>query len=146
MNGVKKYKFTQYQLDRALLESFDLMQRCMLDSTYIITRDAAKCLKENRLLDCESLDFIIQKRYVTPEVRSTLVNYVEGSNDSSGYPEGKVTDTGFSYTYEGVPVTCKFITRNYRWFEYADSRVYGPENYKIPNQWDNYWKGRFLVK
>ena len=145
MSGVTP-KFDQNKLDRALLDSFDLMQRCLLDTVYIVAGDAARCLKENRGLDCDKIEFVINRRYVTPEVRSTLVNYVEGSLDSSGYPNGKVTRDGFSYEFEGVPVSCKFIDRSYRWFDYADQRFYGPENYRIPNQFDRYWKARFIVR
>ena len=130
-------KISQEQLDKALLDSFDLMQRCLLDNNYIVLGDAAKCLKEGRGLDCDKLEFGIEKRYITPEVLSTLKEWVKG---------GQFADNGFSYTFEGVLVKFKFITRKYKFFKELDSRIYTPEWYKIANPFENYWKSRFLIQ
>src|SRR3990167_9282819 len=129
-------KLPQEQLDKALLDAFDLMQRCLLDTTFIVLGDAAKCIKERRGLDCNKLEFGIEKRYLTPEVMSTLKEWVKG---------GQFVDNGFSYVFEGVPVRFKYITRRYRFFKNLDSQIYMPEWYKIANPFKNYWKARFLI-
>jgi len=129
-------KLSQEQLDKALLDTFDLMQRCLLDTTFIVLGDAAKCIKERRGLDCNKLEFGIEKRYLTPEVMSTLKEWVKG---------GLFVDNGFSYVFEGVPVRFKFIKRKYKFFENLDSQIYMPEWYKIANPFKNYWKARFLI-
>ena len=85
-----KLKAPQYsliQLDAALLDAFDLMQRCVLDTTFVVMGEAGKCLYEKRGLDCNGLDFAIEKRYITPEVMSTLKDWAT--------PD--VTQYGFMY-------------------------------------------------
>ena len=54
----------------------------------------------------------------------------------------EITDKGFEWDVNGVPVRVKFVTRDYDYFRFADIKVYGPEQYKIPNQWDRYWAER----
>ncbi len=124
------------ELNKALLESFDLMQRVLLDTTYVITGEAAKCLKEKRGLDCDGIDCIIEKRHVIPFVVSTLKEWTKAD----------VTDEGFEYKVGNVPVRFKFIKRKYDFFKYADTAFYDPEIYKIPNQFANYWKARGLIQ
>ena len=120
-----------------MLDVFDLMQRCLLDQNFITLGDAAKCIKENRGLDCNVLEFGIEKRYLTPEVMSTLKEWVKS---------GQFTDKGFMYTFEGVPVKFKFIVRKYAFFKNLDLRIYSPEWYKIANPFSNYWKARYLIQ
>lgn len=130
-------KFTQEQLDKAILDVFDLMQRCLLDQNFIVLGDAAKCIWENKGLYVNKLEFGLEKRYITPEVLSTLKEWVKG---------GKFTNNGFDYVFEGVPIHFKFIARNYHFFKNLDSKIYSPEWYKIANPFKNYWKARFLIQ
>lgn len=135
MNGEQsKPKFTVEELDKALLESFDLMQRVLLDTTYVVTGDAAKSLKEKRWLDCDVIDCAIEKRHVTPFVISTLKQFAT--------PD--VTDEGFEYKVGNVPVRFKFINRKYDFFKFADTVFHAPEIYRIPNQFEKYYKARFF--
>lgn len=137
MNGEpSKPKFSLEELNKALLESFDLMQRVLLDTTYVIAGDAAKCLKEKRGLDCDGIDCVIEKRHITPFVVSTLKEWVT--------PD--VTDKGFEYKVGNVPIRFKFIERKYDFFKYPDTVFYAPEIYKIPNQFEKYYKARFIIK
>jgi len=108
------------------------MQRVLLDTTFVVTGDAARCIKEKRGLDCEMIECIIEKRHVTHEVMSTFRNWVKG----------KITDDGFTYNYGDIPVKCTFIKNKYPYFNFADQKLYAPEIYKIPNQWDQYWEHR----
>ena len=129
-------KFSWAELNHALLESFDLMQRVLLDNKYVVVGEAARCLKENRGLDCDGIDVIIERRYVTPEVVITLRDWAT--------PD--VTDQGFVFQVGKVPVRFRFIDGNYDYFKFADLRVYGPEQYRIPNQWKDYWEHRDEIK
>ena len=129
-------KFTLEELNKALLEGFDLMQRVLLDTTYIVAGEAAKCLKEKRGLDCNGLDFIIEKRHVTPFVVSTLKDWTKSD----------ITDKGFEYKVGNVPLRFKFVERKYEFFKFADTVLYDPEIYRIPNQFDRYYKARFLIQ
>ena len=138
VNGANgEHKLPQDKLDHALLDAFDLMQRCLLDTTFIVLGDAAKCIKEKRGLDCNKLEFGIEKRYVTTEVLSTLKDWVKG---------GQFVDNGFSYVFEGVPVRFKYITRRYRFFKDLDTMLHMPEFYKIANPFNSYWKARYLIQ
>mgnify|MGYP001619764526 CR=1 FL=1 len=129
-------KLPQDKLDRAMLDAYDLMQRCLLDTTFIALGDTALCLKEGRALDCSQLEFGIVKKEITPVVLSTLKDWVKGVFDNNG----------FSYTFEGVPVSFTYITRNYHFFKYPDVKLYMPEFYRIANPFNNYWKARYLVR
>lgn len=131
-NGAEKTYFSREKLDFALLESFDLMQRALLDGKYVLCGEGAKCLKENKPLDCSELEFVIEKRYVIPETISMLKDWATKD----------VREDGFEWNVGGVPLKFKFIKGDYDHFKYADHKVYGPESYKIPNQWSNYWENR----
>ena len=135
MNG-EESKFSQEQLDKALLDSFDLMRRVLLETTYFVLGETAKCIYENRGLDSDGIEVGIEKRYIGPEVLSTLKDWATED----------IGDNGFTYEFEGVPVRVKFIKRKYHFFQYPDMRFYGPEVYKLPNPFQNYWKARFLIK
>ena len=134
-NG-EESKFSLEQLDKALLDSFDLMRRVLLETTYLVLGEAAKCIYEDKKLDCNGIDFGIEKRYLTPEVLSTLKDWTTGD----------ITDTGFIYKFEDVPLRFKFIKRKYHFFQYPDIKFYGPETYKLPNPFKTYWKARYLIK
>ena len=122
--------YSKEELDHALLESFDLMQRVLLDAAYVLVGEGARCLKENRGLDCDKLEFIIEAREVNPMVISTLKSFAT--------PD--VRDNGFNWKVGNVPLYFKFVKGDYPYFRFADYRMYGPEQYKIPNQWSEYWK------
>ena len=124
--------FSREKLDFALLESFDLMQRALLDGKYVLCGEGARCLKENKPLECDKLEFIIEKRYVIPEVISMLKDWTRST----------IHENGFEWFVGGVPLTFRFIEGNYDHFKYADHKIYGPESYKIPNQWNDYWENR----
>jgi len=136
LNGMSGERFSRDKLDFALLESFDLMQRVLLDGKYVLCGEAAKCLKENRPLDCDGLDFVIETRYIIPEVVSTLREWATRD----------MTEKGFEWSVGGVPCRFKFIANEYEYFKYADHKVYGPESYKIPNQWNKYWEERETIE
>ena len=128
--------FTQEQLDKALLDNFDLMRRVLLSTYYLIMGEAAKCLHEVRGLDCDGIDVAIERRYLTPEVLTTFRDFVKA----------EIRDDGFEYEFESVPVRVQFIDGIYDYFKYADQRFYGPETYKIPNPFEKYYKERHLIK
>ena len=125
-------QFSRSQLDFALLETFDLMQRILLDNKFVVAGEAARCMREKKWLECDGIDIVIEKRNITKEVLSTLKTWAT--------PD--ITDKGFVWSVNGVPVRVQFVEGSYDYFKFADMRVYGPECYKIPNQWDKYWAER----
>ena len=128
--------FSQEKLDKALLDNFDLMRRVLLTTYYLVMGEASKCLYEGRGLDCDGIDIAIERRYLTPEVMSTFKTWVKG----------EIKDNGFEYEFESVPVRVKFIDGMYDYFKFADQRFYGPETYKIPNPFREYWEEREAIK
>jgi len=112
------------------------MQRGLLDTLYVLTGETAQCLREYRGLDTPSIDCVLERRFITPEVMSMLRDWIKG----------EVTDEGFTYEFNGVPVRCKFIENKYDYFSYADSRYYNGESFRIPNKFDEYWKEKDKIK
>ena len=118
-------------LDKALLDAYDLMQRSILQNDFVVVGDAGRCLKERRGLDCEGLDFVIPKKLLNTQVIDMIKEWADPN----------MNEQGFSYQVGGVPLRFKFVGE-YDYFKFADVRPYGPEQYRIPNQWDEYWQHR----
>ena len=133
-NGEQSKTFLPTELEVALLASYDLMCRGLIQEQYIAVGETAKCIKENLLLKGDGLDFVIPKKQVTPSVVSMLKEWAT--------PE--VTEKGFTYQINGVPLRFKFLKNQYDFFRFADIKVYGAEQYKIPNH--EYWnyKGEII--
>jgi hypothetical protein len=131
-----KKTFTHEQLYKALIDSYDLMRRVLLENIYIAAGDTAKNIYNGMLLSGDGLDFIIEKKYITLEVLSTLREYATPSAD----------ENGFTYIFEKVPVRFKFIEKKYPFFEYPDTKMYQYEMFKIANPFQEYWKVRGLIQ
>ena len=125
-------KFKPLELEGALMGTYDLMTRVLLQNEMIATHDTARCIRENKWLEGTGVDVAIPKRMITESVRTTLQEWV---------PE-KVEDTGFTTKINGIPVRMQFLQNEYDYFKMADMKPYGAEFYKIPNQWDEYCKHR----
>src|SRR3990167_6954244 len=77
MSGAES-KFTPVQMNEALIDSFDLMQRFLLDNVYLVLGEAAKCIKESKDITCNKLEFGIEKKHIIPEVKSLLTEWIKG--------------------------------------------------------------------
>lgn len=126
--------FKPLELEGALLGTYDLMTRVLLQNEMITTHDTARCIRENKWLEGDGVDLAISKRHITESVGKTLREW--GCD---------VHDTGFTTKINGVPVRMQFVENTYDYFKMADIRPYGAEFYKIPNQWDEYWKNRMEI-
>ena len=131
-NGSSGVRFSPEQLNRALLALYDLMTRDPnLGLGFIVVGEAGRCLYENRGLDCRVIEIVASRRMATPEVLSMLKVWASSKADRDGA----------EWTMEGVPIRFRFVG-DYDHFKFADSRIYGPEFYKIPNQFKDYWERR----
>ena len=128
--------FSQAELERALLEFHDLMARCLLQDEFIVLKDSAKALREQRGLDGNGVDVGVKKKDLNQGVMNTLKEYATKD----------IQDDGFTWHFDNVPVRVKFITRNYSFFQNLDLAWNGPEVYKIPNPFEKYYKARFLIR
>lgn len=124
--------FKPLELEGALLGTYDLMTRVLLQDEMIATHDTARCIRENLWLQGDGIDLAIPKRHITESVRKTLGEWLPDP----------IEDSGFTTKINGVPVRMQFITGDYDYFKMSDMRPYGAEFYRIPNQWDEYWKHR----
>ena len=121
------------QLNRAILALFDTMSRDPgLQFDYVMAGDTARCLHDNQPLDCYKIELVAPKKRATVEVLSMLRVWAS--------PEAN--DKVVKWSINGIPVTLKFLENWSDPFRYADQRVYGPEFYKIPNQWAFYWENK----
>lgn len=136
MSGVKSEPLSVEKLNAALLDAFDLMARGQLDTLFIVLGKAAKDMKEELTLEADGIDIGVEKRYIDKTIKDML----------HVYTGAVIRDDGFEYEFEGVPVRCKFITKEYEFFKFADTAFYGPERYKIPNHFDAYWKMRGMIQ
>lgn len=124
-------------LENALLDVNDLMHRVLLQDNFLLLGMIAKCVYEDKFLEGDGIDCGIEKKYLTPEVINTLRTWTKA----------QITDKGLVYEiFEGVPVRIKFINRRYPWFSHPITKIYGVEEYQIPNPFEKYWKARFLIK
>ena len=134
MNGAQP-SFSTEQLDKALLDTFDLMERCKLENNYLVLGDTAKCLFEGKELEGNKIEVGIEKRYLTRETLTTLRMYADKD----------LTDAGLNYKFEEVPINMKFVESN-DFFRYHDVRFHGPEQYNIPNPFLEYYKVKEEIK
>lgn len=134
-NGVQTFKFSVSQMDKAIRDLHDLMERCLIPTNWVCTHETARDVKDGFQLRGDKITAVLEKKYVTEYVQSTLRSYV---------PE--VTDEGFSYEVDGVPVEVKFINRKYAVLKNPDFRFHMGDTFWIPNPFEPYWKVRHLIQ
>ena len=139
MNGVQpkiekplEKRFDHTYLQVALLATYDLMTRGLLQYEFIVVGEAAGCIKADKPLSGTGIDCVIENKRITPAVVAMIKEWATAD----------VTSDGFVFHVGEVPVRFKFVKNKYDYFTYADIRIYGAEQYKIPNQFDEYWKHR----
>jgi len=130
-------EFSTEKLESAFFDVFDLMQRCLLQDTFLTLGETGLALDEKRPITGDGIDIGIEKRYLTKEVRSTLRTF---------HPESEITDGGMAYIHFSVPVRIKFINRNYKFFKHPESAFYLADEFRIPNPFRNYYKARFIIQ
>ena len=111
----------------------DIMERAMCP--YILTLDTARCVKESIPLEGNKITCVVKYNEATKYKRSTFTSY----------SKAEVTDEGFVYELNGVPIEINFIKKEYKFFEYPDSKTYMAGFYLLPNPFNVYWRSRFLI-
>lgn len=133
MNG--QDNFTNEQLRLALYDVQDILERALCP--FVLLDETAKSLMESEVLKGDGIYIGVEKRYITPEVVSTLKMYLKDT---------ELTDKGFDYKWNDVPVHVKFIYNKYQFFTNLDFRFYMANQYYLPNPWKEYWKSRSLIQ
>jgi len=129
---------SQVEALAALYDFDDLMSRCLTQHLYLSLGGIGKAIKENVDFSGNGLEFGLEKRYITPEVLSTLKSFAP--------PEAEFTENGFTYKFGDVPIKVTFIGRKYRFFEHPEKLVYGVGEFFIPNPFEKYYKARWIIQ
>jgi len=139
-NGLNGQTITKQPSQEEILEAlydFDnLMHRCVLQDSYLSLGDIGKAMVDNLPFEGNGLEFGIERRYLTREVMATLLMYVPG----------EITEKGFTYDFKGIPIKVRFIDNIYGFFKYPDKKIYGVEEFQVPNPFHKYWKARALIR
>ena len=107
---------------------------------FVLLGETARRVKEGELLEgIEVLEIGVLKNTMSAYVESTF-------KDRLGDWKNKVVDVVLSYNGKSIPVSIKFVERNYKFFENLDQKFYFSGNQKIANPFDKYWKIRNLIK
>lgn len=123
------------ELNRALFDIEDVFDRCM--TPFYVLKNTAKNIFYGQPLDGDLISVGIEKKYMTPEVMSTLNTYLAKREE---------TPHGFKYMKEEVPIEVTVIKKKYSFFSNPDRKFYWGGDYLIANPFDEYYKSRFLVQ
>lgn len=130
-NGVPSKKGAHYSsmdLDSALLATYDLMWRCLLQYEFIVVGETGKCIRYNKPLTGDKIEILLSRHRMTEMVTKTIEEWADT----------KIKDNEFVFRVHEIPVHCKIIDNEYDFLKNADLKVYGAEQYKIPNPWEAY--------
>lgn len=135
-NGAASEQFTPMQLEAALLSLDDLMERCSIPDRYFLLGETAKAVRDNLHLTGSCIEAGVEERYLSENVRSIIKLFTNVDN---------IVDN-FEFEASGIPIRVKVIKNDYDFFKYPDVRVYGPEEYQIPNPFKEYYQMRGLIR
>ncbi len=130
---------TSWNIGAAMRNLYDTCEAGLLP--YVLLGEAARQLHDGidgyngNDLKVSKLEWGIPASQLTPEVVSLFHQW-----------DFKETDYGFSYMFEEVPVEVHIFQKKYRFFKMPDMRFYGPDLFKIPNEFEKYWFMRHMVK
>jgi hypothetical protein len=122
-------QFPGDQLERALMDAEDLMAR--IQTPFFVVGEIAKQMVANERLTADGIDIAIRRNELTQDRLSTL---------KSLEPNIQVTEEGFSYTWDGVPIRIKIVEPENELFQRADRVWYNAWEYQIPNPFKEYLK------
>jgi hypothetical protein len=147
-SGTIKNVFQPTQLESALFNATDILQRCMLP--FILLKDTAYDVHVGpEVMGISDGVYVgVQKAEMTPEAWSTLRTFAKNSTLKflSMMDDYKETERGFEWKCNGVPIYVQIIKKNYTFFKRPDLKLFRLEEYRIPNPFDNYWKARFIIR
>ena len=129
-------KFTHEQLEKALFEVEDLMDRCVMD--FIVIGELGRQIVNNApSLDVDKVIICVLKKDFTEYAHSTIKSF---------RPDAVIKKRKVSLMMGDVPVDIKIVHNDYQFFEYPDSVFYSVTQFLIPNPFSAYWEERNEVK
>lgn len=122
-------QFPGDQLERAVMDAEDLMAR--IQTPFFVVGEIAKQMMANEKLSADGVDLAVRRNELTADRLSTL---------KSLEPNIEVTEQGFSYTWDGVPIRVKFVEADNELYKRADRVWYNAWEYQVPNPFQEYLK------
>ena len=135
-NLTNGHKFSHEELLKALYNVEDFMDQ--LVTPYFLLMETGDCVKHDRLLSGTGIDVGMRNKSFTQFVYDIM------KTNFNLTPEE--INQGFEYKVGEVPVRVKVYTRNYKFFQYPDIKIYEYGRFQLPNPWDVYWQTRFIVR
>jgi len=139
-NGQILTKFTPMQLESALAYAENIMESLPID--FFVLDDLSEFLVKNSpdewLHDLEDISIGVRKHWVTKNVLSTLETVVKDLVIIPG-------EWQFN-SYENVPIRVTIVQKNYSYLQNLDTFHHLASQYLIPNPFNKYWAGRYLIK
>ncbi len=130
---------SSWNIGAAMRNLYDTVEAALLP--YVLLGDAARQIHDGvdgyngNDLKVTKIEWGFNQSNLTAEIVSLFHQW-----------DFKQTDYGFKYMFEQVPVEVHVFKKKYRLFDMPDMRFYGPDMFKIPNEFEKYWKARFILK
>jgi hypothetical protein len=126
-------EFTDEQLTQAILHAEDILTRSQLP--FLVLGDTAFQMYNNMPLSGHRIVLGVMQRHCQPECTS-LMTILD--------PEIEQMSDGWRLIFEKVPVYIKIITKDYTVLHDLDVIFSHYEAWRIPNPFEEYWKGPHL--
>lgn len=125
--------YTDEQLTAAILHVEDILSRCSIP--FVVLGDAAFQMYNNMPLSGHRIVLGVMERHAMPECTS-LIPTIE--------PNVEQQTDGWRIVFEQVPVYIKIITKDFNTLKEPDVIFSHYESWRIPNPFNEYWKGPHL--
>lgn len=152
----KDKSFTQAELDYALYDVEDMLQRMLIP--FFLLKTTAACIYHDEPLSGKGVYVGVFNREIN-DYRHRLLNELIAKAEEGA----EINDKGFSYKAEGVPVQVTFVHGDYDFFGNFTERSYLNQSvegivkaegsgrltdlsYKIPNPFEVYYKQRHVIE
>jgi len=137
---VEARRFSGKEMRDALRHAEDVFDRAGI--SFFLLKEVARLVKDGQELEnlpaltlgVVSTDFGgVQKRLL-----KTTMEYLGNSYEAS--------DKKIEFKHKGVPIKVKVISVHRRFFSNPDNVYYDYTQFRIPNQFEKYWRMRFMVR
>lgn len=133
--------FTSMQLENALAYAEHIMESCRLEfflmdelCEYVVKNQPDTWLKSGSV---DTISLGVRRRWVTPETTNTFQT-IE--------PTWGTMPNEWQFEHQTVPIRVTIVDRNYTFLQYLDTKFHLASEYKVPNPFEKYWAGRYLIK
>ena len=127
-------QFSEDQLWKALMDVEDLFDRCLV--RFFLLGESASQIYNDLSLGGNCIIVGVRREQITPETISTIKTTINVP----------MSESGFTYYVDNVPVYVKFIKNHYKFLDTLDFRFYRAGEYYLPNPFEKYWEMRHLIR